>query len=79
MKIEIESRHVELIKNLGDKMYVVGGYVRNSLCGLKCTDIDLAGPLPAQALKLPPRATLTMVNHRMGTARITTADGDYYE
>ena len=78
MKIQIEEKNAELISSLGEKVYVVGGYVRNSLCGLKCTDIDLAGPLPAQALKLPHRATINMVNHRMGTARITV-DGAYYE
>ncbi|MCH5162941.1 MAG: CCA tRNA nucleotidyltransferase [Clostridiales bacterium] len=71
MKIHIDSDAAELIGSLGDNIYIVGGYVRNALCGYKCTDIDIAGPVPAQGLKLPPRAAMTMVNHRMGTAEIS--------
>lgn len=74
MIIQIDKGVADFIGNLGDKIYIVGGYVRNALCGYKCTDIDIAGPMPAQALKLPPRATMTMVNHRMGTAQIVLDD-----
>lgn len=77
MKIQVDNKSAEFISALGEKVYIVGGYVRNSLCGLKCTDIDIAGPTPAQALKLPPRATMTMVNHRMGTAQIIYDDVKY--
>lgn len=78
MKIQIDSKSAEFISGLGDDVYVVGGYVRNSLCGYKATDIDLAGPIPAQGLKLPPHTTMTMVNHRMGTAEIVY-DGVRFE
>lgn len=70
MKVQIDDNAAKFIKGLGEKVYVVGGYVRNSLCGFKQTDIDIAGPLPAPALKLPPRTIMTMVNHRMGTAQL---------
>lgn len=78
MKIEMDRKSAEFICGLGDNIYVVGGYVRNSLCGFKCTDIDIAGPVPAQALKLPPHSSMTMVNHRMGTAQII-CEGVKYE
>ena len=78
MKINLDEKCAKFISSLGDNIYVVGGYVRNSLCGYKCTDIDIAGPIPALALSLPPRATMTMVNHRMGTAQIVY-DGVKYE
>lgn len=78
MKIQIDSRSAEFITDLGDNIYVVGGYVRNSICGYKPTDIDIAGPLPAPALKIPKTASMTMVNHRMGTAQISF-DGVKYE
>lgn len=77
MKIDLDEKSAKFISELGEKVYVVGGYVRNSLCGYKCTDIDISGPIPALALKLPPRATMTMVNHRMGTAQIIYDDVKY--
>lgn len=78
MKISLDEKSAKFITGLGDNVYVVGGYVRNSLCGLKCTDIDLAGPIPALALNLPPHTSMTMVNHRMGTAQLIY-DGVKYE
>ena len=78
MKINLDEKSAKFISGLGDNVYVVGGFVRNSLCGYKCTDIDIAGPMPALALSLPPRTTMTMVNHRMGTAQIVY-DGVKYE
>lgn len=74
MKIQMNSDVVELIKSLSDKIYVVGGYTRNSLLGYPTTDIDVSGPYPAAVLKLPPKATLKMINHRMGTAQISYGD-----
>lgn len=74
MKIQIDSKCAEFVSGLGDNVYVVGGYVRNALCGFGNTDIDIAGPIPAQALKLPPKTTMTMINHRMGTAQIVFDD-----
>ncbi len=78
MKIQIDEKSAKFISALGENVYVVGGYVRNSLCGYKCTDIDLAGPLPALALNLPPHTSMNMVNHRMGTAQLV-CDGVRYE
>ena len=78
MKINLDEKSAKFISGLGDNVYVVGGFVRNSLCGYKCTDIDIAGPMPALALSLPPRTNMTMVNHRMGTAQIIY-DGVKYE
>ncbi len=74
----MDAKCAEFISGLGEDVYVVGGYVRNSLCGYKATDIDLAGPIPAQGLKLPPHTLMTMVNHRMGTAQLVY-DGVKYE
>ncbi len=74
MKIQLDSKCAEFISGLGENVYVVGGYVRNALCGFGTTDIDIAGPIPAQALKLPPKTSMTMVNHRMGTAQIAFDD-----
>ncbi|MDE6293292.1 MAG: hypothetical protein K2L88_01565, partial [Clostridiales bacterium] len=78
MKINLDEKSAKFISGLGENVYVVGGFVRNSLCGYKCTDIDIAGPMPALALSLPPRTNMTMVNHRMGTAQIIY-DGVKYE
>lgn len=70
MKIEIPKSLEFLIKNAGSPVYVVGGYVRNSLRALKPTDIDLAGPAPVSALKLPSKYRVKTVNFRLGTAQI---------
>ncbi len=78
MKIQLEQKSADFIRGLGENVYIVGGYVRNSLCGYKCTDIDLAGPMPALALNLPPHTSMSMVNHRMGTAQLVY-DGVRYE
>ncbi len=78
MKINLDEKSAKFISGLGENVYVVGGYVRNSLCGYACTDIDIAGPIPALALNLPPHSTMSMVNHRMGTAQIV-CDGVKYE
>ncbi|MCH5160396.1 MAG: HD domain-containing protein [Clostridiales bacterium] len=77
MKIKVAEKSAEFISGLGENIYVVGGYVRNSLCGLKTDDIDIAGPIPAPALKLPPHTTMTIVNHRMGTAQLVHDDVVY--
>lgn len=74
MKIELNNEVKEFIKGLDDKIYLVGGFVRNSLLGMPTSDIDVAGPKPAAALKLPSRATFNVINHRMGTAQIVCDD-----
>lgn len=78
MKIQVEEKVAKFISSLGENVYIVGGYVRNSLCGYKTTDIDISGPIPALALNLPPHTSMTMINHRMGTAQLV-CDGVRYE
>ncbi len=78
MKIQLEEKVAKFISSLGENVYVVGGYVRNALSGYKTSDIDIAGPIPALALNLPPHTTMSMVNHRMGTAQLV-CDGVRYE
>lgn len=78
MKIQIDEKVAKFISSLGENVYVVGGYVRNALCGYKTTDIDIAGPIPALALNLPPHTSMNMINHRMGTAQLV-CDGVRYE
>lgn len=77
MKIDIPKSLEQLIKSAGVPVYLVGGYVRNSLKGLKPTDIDLAGPFPVSALKLPPRYKVKTVNFRLGTALIKSGKEEY--
>ncbi len=68
----------ELFADCNSKVYMVGGYVRNAIAGLGCTDIDLAGPEVSTALKLPKGATAKIVNFRLGTA-IISYKGKKYE
>ncbi|MCI8613108.1 MAG: CCA tRNA nucleotidyltransferase [Clostridia bacterium] len=70
MKIEVPKSLELLVKSAGVPVYLVGGYVRNSLRGLKPTDIDLTGPCPVSALKLSPKYRVKTVNFRLGTAQI---------
>ena len=70
MKIEIPKSLEFIIRNAGVPVYVVGGYVRNSLRSLRPTDIDLAGPYPVSVLKLPSKYRVKTVNFRLGTAQI---------
>ncbi|MBR2989060.1 MAG: CCA tRNA nucleotidyltransferase [Clostridia bacterium] len=58
-------------------IYVVGGYVRNALCGLGETDIDIAGPAIADALGLSQRFRTKVVNYKLGTAIIKYNDETY--
>ena len=55
-------------------IYVVGGFVRNALCGLGQTDIDIAGPAIADALGLSQRYRTKVVNYKLGTAIIKYND-----
>lgn len=77
MKVSIPKSLELLIKTVAAPVYVVGGYVRNSLKGLKTTDIDLAGPMPVSALKLPPKYRVKTVNFRLGTALIKCGREEY--
>lgn len=70
MKIEVPKSLELLVKSAGVPVYLVGGYVRNSLRGLKPTDMDLTGPQPVSALKLSPKYRVKTVNFRLGTAQI---------
>lgn len=77
MKLELPESLVNLCKNAGAPVYVVGGYVRNALCGLGKTDIDICGPFVATALTLPKDARVRMVNFRLGTSIISYMGQEY--
>lgn len=59
-----------LANNIKSPLYITGGFVRNQIAGLKTTDIDLCGPVLANALMLPPKYIVRIVNYRLGTALI---------
>lgn len=58
-------------------IYVVGGYVRNSLAGLPPSDIDLAGPTIPAILGLEPKYRVRVVNFSLGTAIIKAGAEEY--
>jgi len=58
-------------------IYITGGYLRNFIAGLGETDIDLSGPMVATALNLPRAFHVKIVNYRLGTAIIKTAQDEY--
>ncbi|MEG1499721.1 MAG: hypothetical protein RR400_01440 [Clostridia bacterium] len=52
MKIALNVKLVKFAKLFkGSRLYAVGGFVRNSLLGAACTDIDLAGSLKIEEIK----------------------------
>lgn len=53
-----------------EPLYLVGGYVRNALCGLPPSDIDLAGRSLSRKLTLPKGFFFATVYKRTGTALI---------
>ncbi len=71
----------ELVNKNGHKLYVVGGYVRNSLLGFSVNDLDIAGSMPADQLsKLVKKCGYSSnpVNKKLGTLLIVK-DGENYE
>jgi len=60
-------------------LFVTGGYVRNSILGLKCDDIDIASSLhPKKVIEiLPEDFKAVPVNIKLGTLKIISSDGSY--
>ncbi len=78
MKLEIPESLKNLVKETPFPVYITGGYIRNAICGLGKTDIDICGPVAAQALNLPRSYMIKAVNFRLGTC-IIKAGADQYE
>ena len=69
-----------IITNAGHKVYVVGGFVRNSLLGLHINDVDLAGSMLAlDVMELAKKNGYgaNIVNKKLGTVLITKDDEQY--
>ncbi|MCL1945269.1 MAG: hypothetical protein FWF56_05665 [Firmicutes bacterium] len=78
MHIKIPQSLQQIANTIQSPLYIVGGYIRNYIAGLGCTDIDLTGPLPANQLILPYKCFCKVVQPKLGTA-IIYIDGDAYE
>lgn len=80
MKIAINTGLVSLakiFKKNGSKLFLVGGYVRNSILGFPTDDIDLAGDLKLDEVKEIVKGsefTLREKNRDLGTAEILYGD-----
>ena len=65
----------DAFKYANSNLYIVGGYVRNSLLGIGHTDIDIAGNLPVEdVIKISNHLGFRaqIVNKTLGTVLITT-------
>ena len=83
-KINIPNHLIDLAELLKDKapLYIVGGYVRNSLLGIGGTDIDLASSITPDELKELLDGTkfiLREKSKKLGTLEILVGDGSCYE
>ena len=79
MKINISENLQKLAKIFGKKtdLYVVGGYIRDQLLGLKTNDIDLCSSLTItqiQTLLIGSKYTMKETNKKLGTAKICCED-----
>lgn len=70
MEINIPDSLIKLSSMAQCPIYVVGGFVRNKLAGLGETDMDIAGPVVADALGLSKRYRTEVVNYKLGTVVI---------
>ena len=77
----MEIKVPETLKKLASfsefPVYITGGYLRNQICGLGKTDIDLCGPVVATALGLPKNCYIKTVNFRLGTSVIRFENEEY--
>lgn len=62
----------KLADSLDKPVYIVGGYVRNSLMGLPPADTDICGELPYSEI-----GSARPVNPRLGTALVKIGDEEY--
>jgi len=68
--LQIPDSLIKLTSLALSPIYVVGGFVRNSLANLGKTDIDLCGPVIADALGLSKRYRTEVVDYKLGTVII---------
>ena len=79
--MEISENLIKLAKQFkSSKLYIVGGYVRDTLLGLTPKDIDLASNMPIENVieickKL--KFKCNIINEKLGTLSITTKDEQY--
>lgn len=80
MTIQISSHLKALAKLYPSSLYIVGGYLRNSLMGIELEDIDLTGPLTldelAKALDKS-EFSVKVKSKSLGTAIISCKDESY--
>lgn len=77
MSVYVPEKLLKLAKLLPKPLYLVGGYVRNSLLTLNDTDIDIASELTPNDLRcllLDTEYSVTTKSERMGTVLITNGD-----
>ncbi len=70
MEINVPKWLKKLASGCGSPMYLVGGFVRNALCALPPSDVDIAGPAMPDELVLPRGFYFATTYKRMGTALI---------
>ena len=70
MKINVPKWLYEIAEINSQPLYLVGGYVRNALCGLPPSDVDVAGVAMPEDLILPKGYYFATTYKRMGTALI---------
>lgn len=82
MNINVPAWLTEIARKNETAIYLVGGYVRNCLCGLPPSDIDIAGRALPEDLVLPHGFFFATRYKRMGTAlikhrRLGEAEAEY--
>ena len=70
MEINVPKWLKKLASGCGSPLYLVGGFVRNALCSLPPSDVDIAGPAMPDELVLPRGFYFATTYKRMGTALI---------
>lgn len=75
MKIYIPPLLAKIAEEAACPIFIVGGYIRNSLLGMEKSDIDICGSLLPDELGVS--AKVVSVNKRLGTALITDGVESY--
>lgn len=80
MLIQISEKLKKLAKIIPSDLYVVGGYVRNSIMGIENDDVDICSEVTLDALEFLLKSSefeLKIKNRLLGTATITCGDEVY--
>ncbi len=77
MEITVPETLKKLAESSNYPVYITGGYLRNQICGLGKTDVDICGPVIATALGLPKNYYIKTVNFRLGTSVIRIENEEY--